>query len=534
MSLRARNLQTRFESRRRQLLPRFYQGTPDHCLVVGRFCEWHPTFDEDRVPEEPKEIRRVRAEFLLQLALISAQIPGDDWIVGQRVRYLLEARDDTTALRVARECAGTRWWCDALRGMALHARGDFFGADSSYATALERMPSARRCHWMNVSPLLDGDYAKTIRRMPCGAREAAVARVWFMADPLLMIPGNERRTEHFSRVVHTYMQEDATNTYGLRWAGDLGEMIVRFGWVEKWTQEPSASMYPGVAPSVTGHERRPGFHFFMLQRPPDDLGLVADSLWDIRQFPPREQYAPRYARSFSPLDAQVARFRRGDSTMIVAAYDVGEDTLFRRRRFTAALIATSEEAKIPAVRAIVDAPTRQVVTLMSPWKSQLVGVELLARDSAGAARWRAGFNEIPLDDNRISLSDILFVDGAMLPGTLEEAIPITHAGTVFRRDRKVGLFWELYGRAPADSALPISLTITPIEGGLLGKAARALRIGQKPTPLNIRWQENGSAGVLSARAVSLDLSLVPKGRYAVKLEIGSAEVAKAAKVIEVR
>lgn len=476
----------------------------------------------------------MRAEFLRQLERIAAQIPGDDWIAGQRIRYLLEGREDTTALRVARECSGTRWWCDALRGMALHARGDFFGADSAYASALNRMPSARRCHWMNVSPLLEGDYAKVIRRMPCGAREAAVARIWFMADPLMMIPGNERRTEHYSRVVQTHIQEDATNTYGLRWAGDLGEMILRFGWVEKWTQEPSASMYANVAPSITGHERRPGFHFFMLQRPPDDLGLVADSLWDVTKYPPREQYAPRHARRFVQLDAQVARFRRGDSTMIVAAYDVGDDTLFRRRRFNSAIVAASEEALIPAVRAVVDAPTRQVFTLMSPWKSQLVGVELLARDSSGAARWRAGFNEIPVSDDEISLSDILFVDGANLPGTLEQAIPMTHPGTVFRRDRKVSLFWELYGKAPADSTLPVSLTLTPMESGLMGKAARALRIGPRATPLNIRWQENGSAGVLSARAVSLDLSLVPKGRYEVRLEVGAGEVARATKRIEVR
>jgi hypothetical protein len=176
-----------------------------------------------------------------------------------------------------------------------------------------------------------------------------------------------------------------------------------------------------------------------------------------------------------------------------------------------------------------------VLAVTTPWKSQLIGVELLAVDSTGAARWRSGFAEIPLDSGRISISDILFVDGGpSLPTDLDEAIPRTHGGTKFRHDAKIGLFWELYGKTPADSALPISLTITPIEEGVLRRAFRALRIAPKATPLNIRWQENGAAGVLSARSVLLDLSLVPAGKYAVKIEVGNSPAAVASRNIEVR
>jgi len=175
------------------------------------------------------------------------------------------------------------------------------------------------------------------------------------------------------------------------------------------------------------------------------------------------------------------------------------------------------------------------LTVMTPWKSQLIGVELLAHDSAGAARWRSGFAEIPLDSNRISVSDLLFVDGGTsLPADLGEAIGRTHGGTKFRRDTKIGLFWELYGLTPADSTLPISLTITPIDQGLLRRTFRALRIAPKLTPLNIRWQENGASGVLSPRSVMLDLSLVPAGKYAVKLEVGNSPTATASRIIEVK
>ena len=534
LSRRARDLQARFERRRRHLLPTFYTGIADRCLIVGRFCEWHPNLQEDVVPEEGKEIRLARAELLRALAKAAASIPGDDWIVGQRIRYLTETHD-SAAIGVARSCRASKWWCEALLGLALHIGGDFASADSAYSSALADMPVLTRCHWTNLSPLLDDDIRGTYRKMPCDQRDGVNGRIWWVADPLYMTRGNERRTEHFSRMVHTALWKDAANTYGTSWGGDLSELMLRFGWAEKWTQQPATGAALAAQPSVTGHEREPGFHFFLTQRPPDSLAQIVDSLFDVYQFPPREQYAPPHARALVRLDVQLARFRRGDSTRVVAAYDVSTDTIFGGRRFAAALVAMGDEIATPARTDVAEAPAKSVLTVMTPWKSQLIGVELLAYDSAGAARWRSGFAEIPLDSGRISVSDLLFVDGAPdLPADLSEAIGRAHGGTKFRRDTKIGLFWELYGRAPADSAMPISLTITPIDEGLLRRTFRVLRIAPKLTPLNIRWQENGASGVLSARSVLLDLSLVPTGKYAVKLEVGNYPVASASRIVEVK
>ncbi|MDP9277986.1 MAG: hypothetical protein M3P00_01060, partial [Gemmatimonadota bacterium] len=494
----------------------------------------HPNLQEDVVPEEGKEIRLARAELLRALAKASATLPGDDWIVGQRIRYLTETHD-SAAIGVARSCRASKWWCEALLGLALHVNGDFAAADSVYSSALEDMPALTRCHWTNLSPLLDDDIRGTYRKMPCDQRNGVNGRIWWVADPLYMTRGNERRTEHFSRMVHTALWKDAANTYGTSWGGDLAELMLRFGWAEKWTQQPATSSYSQAQPSVTGHEREPGFHFFLTQRPPDSLAQIVDSLFDVYQFPPREQYAPPYARSLVRLDAQVARFRRGDSTRVVAAFDVSADTVFGPRKFAAALIAMGDELATPARADVAESPAKSVLTVMTPWKSQLIGVELLAHDSAGAARWRSGFAEIPLDSNRISVSDLLFVDGGTsLPADLSEAIGRTHGGTKFGRDTRIGLFWELYGLTPADSTLPISLTITPIDQGLLRRTFRALRIAPKLTPLNIRWQENGASGVLSPRSVMLDLSLVPAGKYAVKLEVGNSPTATASRIIEVK
>lgn len=533
---RARDLQASFEMRRRRMLPRFYIGAVDqnHCLIVGRFCEWHPNLKDYTVPDEGRDIVKARAELLRELEHISALIPGDDWIMGQRIRYMLEAHD-TNSVAVARSCRASKWWCSALLGLALHVRGNFLAADSAYALALDAMPSPLRCHWMNLGPLLDDDIRGTYRRMTCAQREAADARIWWVSDPLYMTPGNERRTEHYSRVLHTMLQQNSVNTYGSSWGGDLAELILRFGWAEKWTQEPSRSMYPDAKPSIVGHEREPGYHFFLTQRPPDNLAQIVDSIFDIFQFPPREQYSPTYTNGFVRLDAQVARFRRGDSTKVVAAFDVTSDTIFGRHKFAAAVVAMGDESTSPSTTLLDESPTKNVLTVSTPWREQLIGVELLAKDSTAAARWRSGFAEIPLDSGKISVSDLLFVDGApSLPSSLDEAIVRAHGGTKFRRNVQVGLFWELYGSTPTDSALPVTLTITPVDESLLRRAFRVLRIAPKAAPLNIRWQENGAAGVMSPRSVLLDLSAVPAGKYAVKLEVGTAGGTSISRVIEVK
>jgi hypothetical protein len=530
----AHDLQASFETRRRRMLPRFYIGTVDqnHCLIVGRFCEWHPNLKDYTIPEEGSDIIKARNKLLHDLERASAVIPGDDWIMGQRIRYLVEGHD-TSAVAVARACRATKWWCDALLGLSLHVRGDYVAADSAYALALDEMPSPLRCHWMNLSPLLDDDIRGTYHKMTCAQREAADARIWWVSDPLYMTPGNERRTEHYSRVLHTMLQQNSVNTYGSSWGGDLAELILRFGWAEKWTQEPSRSMYADAKPSITGHEREPGYHFFLTQRPPDSLAQIVDSIFDIFQFPPREQYSPAYTNGFVRLDAQVARFRRGDSTKIVAAFDVTTDTIFGKHRFDAAVVAMGDESTSPSMTLVNESPMKNVLTVSTPWHEQLIGVELLAKDSTAAARWRSGFAEIPLDSGKISVSDLLFVDGApSLPTSLDDAITRGHGGTSFRRNVQVGLFWEIYGSTPADSALPVTLTITPVEESLFRRAFRVLRIVPKASPLNIRWQENGAAGVMSPRSVVLDLSAVPAGKYSVKLEVGTG--ASTARVIEVK
>ncbi|HEY9015812.1 MAG TPA: hypothetical protein VIM84_12200, partial [Gemmatimonadales bacterium] len=222
----ARHAQRDFEQRRRAGLPYDWdnRGRGVCELRIGRFCYWyHPSPDR---PPEPENIGRERARLLDELAAAARQLPGDDWILGQRVRYLVEAHRIGAAVALSQTCGGTRWWCDALEGFARHVGGDHEGAGPAFARALRGMDEKRRCEWADLSAVLDDDeYPKLTSRIaqgrPCTERLAAADRIWWLADPLYSLPGNDLESEHYARHTMALLLEHADNTYGMAWGSDL-------------------------------------------------------------------------------------------------------------------------------------------------------------------------------------------------------------------------------------------------------------------------------------------------------------------------
>jgi len=130
----ARAAQADFESIRRHNLPKEPgHGAADCDERIGRFCYWYDDDDETPRPPPPESeaITRARDRLLGTLDSAALALPGDDWIAGQRVRYLLQSGRPAEALAAARTCRAALWWCEALTGLALHVAGDYGPADSA-------------------------------------------------------------------------------------------------------------------------------------------------------------------------------------------------------------------------------------------------------------------------------------------------------------------------------------------------------------------------------------------------------------------
>src|SRR5689334_20605040 len=89
----ARSAQSSFETFRRLRLPRSTSSHGGACDVrIGRYCYWRgDDEDDDPQPDEAPAIRDRRSELIQLLDSASRALPGDPWLAGQRVRYLVEA-----------------------------------------------------------------------------------------------------------------------------------------------------------------------------------------------------------------------------------------------------------------------------------------------------------------------------------------------------------------------------------------------------------------------------------------------------------
>src|SRR5439155_1702442 len=98
----ARRAQQTFEATRRANLPVQPAFASDRCDErIGRMCYWYEG-GLDTAPEEPPRIREARVRLLATLADASVALPGDEWIAGQRVRYLIEHQAFDAAVHLAR------------------------------------------------------------------------------------------------------------------------------------------------------------------------------------------------------------------------------------------------------------------------------------------------------------------------------------------------------------------------------------------------------------------------------------------------
>jgi hypothetical protein len=534
----AETAQAAFERARIRLLPSTWSGPPHPCdEIVGRFCFWHDHARRWTPPPEHPDIPRERARLLDQLASAARVLPRDGWIVGQRVRYLIEAGRPSEAVAVAGECLATPWWCRALEGYALHSASDFAGAEVAFDRALVAMPEPERARWTDLELLLDRDLARVWKRLAPGARDAFARRLWWLADPFWSITGNERRSEHFTRLVLDRLQERARSPYDVAWGRDLGELTVRFGWPIGWERVRTSSGVLGgdVRPAIVGHDAAAGRPFV----PPnavfgEPLGTRAGE-WRLQARAPRETYAPAYADSVVDLEPLIAIFRRGDSARVVAGWS---SLAFADRRAPvggptghaqvhqvqppqiqdagAVLVAARDpDAEPTIVRAVGSASGPLEITVA--WASTVLSLEAHEGPFAGRARFG-----LPIDElGRPLLSDLLMLDRpAPLPGDLDEAAHRARGSNRVRPGERLGLYFEIYPPAGSEGIAEISIALRDDRGGFWRGLASALGMGSRSSGVATAWSEPFSPGApVHPRAVVVELSGLSPGAYTLVLAV---------------
>lgn len=515
-----------FEQRRLRLLPNVpSSGSGPGDVIIGRYR--YAAGEADKLtppPAEPIAIAEARRSLLHTLDSASRAMPGDAWVRARLVWYSIEAGDTAAATAAARGCRDEElpWWCDALVGLALHASHDFVMAERAFDRALAAMPDSTRCRWTDATALLDGEVEKLVRRTPCDRRDTLDERLWWLADPLHSVEANELRSEHFARRTFAVLHDRWRASHPLGWGTDMREIVLRYAWPVAWSRDRMSERSPmqsGFSVAITGHEPNPAYDFF-----PDAHALelpyeVSDESWHLKRARAATHYAHPFAAPMRPLRHQIARFRRGDSLLVVGAWDARDDTLFNRGPTRVAMIVSREEGRVRSIERADTAATRGVLTQVVPNADHVASLELFASGSRAVARTRAGLRALSLT-SVVALSDILLLEPGNQPRTFEEALTRLLPDGRLGGDRRVTLYWEVYG-AEGLPAPRVTVSVSRVRASRARRLAEKLGLRDAPQTVDILWETYAPAG-RPAAGVTLDLQDRPPGTWSVSITVTGA------------
>ena len=517
----ARAAQLRFERFRRDHLPAAHSGRPGTCdEQVGRFCYWY----DEKAPKaiELKIVTDARTALTHTLDSLAHVVPSNRWIAGQRVRYLSESERYADALTAARECRADGWWCDALVAFGQHMLGNYAAADSGFRVVQGQMGGRERCQWRDISMLIDDDTRQEYRHIACGPeREAYEDRVWWFSRTLYGLRGNDSRTEWNARQLMVRLYQDAPGAHQFGFDDDERELLLRFGWPRYWAKEGTDSR-GGV--SIVSDEASPAYRYLPAGNVLSNPSLSDSSQWRLHRPPVIGRYAPPYAKKLVALEHQQAMFRRGDSALLVMAYDIGAvPGLAGAAHRRAAMVVAHGEQPAPKLSARDNAPVQGTMSVTGAWGPLLFSGEVWAPDSSVVARARYGVHPPYAVDTRVTVSDLLFYKpSGTPPTTVEEALALALPTERVRSAAPLGVYWETYGTNPDGEEIKLTVTVVREieEGGFLKRKNQALRLIREATPVSVSVRDLTARGrTISPRAVQLDISTLKKGAYIVQLEI---------------
>jgi hypothetical protein len=523
-----------------------------------------PTPDDERlerdvslVPIERARVRAARSVLLDSLEALDKLHPGDAWITGERVRFLIDQDEAREALAVARHCTAGRDWCAQLTGYAFAAAGDFTRADSAYEAAAAAMDAQKRCEWTSAKLLLDDDGRSAYNHLSCDERTAANERLWWVSTPLFSDSVSDRRSEQFSRKVlvelHDALPWDERYDWRSRFGGEaVSEMLVRYGW-------PAFSAYGGSQEeadhagwmtfwdstrTATAEYPMDRLHLVPQWRAVTDPFHAPADAWQLNmptlnpemepaaQYWPAEHYA-RAAGGILQLSDQTVMLRRDHDILLATASGLPSKSSLHADTAAVVLVRTTGPHKVERMaHTSFSRDSVIVVTARIPASPALVGTELPAKQKGElSGRTRFGVDPpatlVTLHSGEKAISDpVLLAPNDGPPPGPDNALQFM-LGSTHVRGAKVGVYWETYGYAPGDS-VDVAVIITRHE--TLSKMRRIGMFLHVAHDINgsvaVRWQEPQAghdswtipgAVPIHARSIRLDLSRIEPGHYIVQV-----------------
>ncbi len=448
----------------------------------------------------------VRVQFVMELIGAVGDRPDDPSLVAQAVYGLARVGRTRNAIEQARRCRAAGWWCDLVMGLALHRAGRSADAGNRYRSALEGADPELACRLTDIRELLDGSDGASYRRLPCPGPERSQFedRFWWLSDPLLSRPGNDRWTEHLTRRFELLLHERLRRAvYNRRTLPAYHIDVTRRGHPDSWKPR-------GRDLETWKSENGARYRF-------TPASLVEDGIEALDY----ELEASRWDEGFTPTEygtvfevpGQVARLMDGDSPVLAVSADLdaipfgspvtrfiasgGPNGFFVQHRIPAADMGPSFAANVEAV------PLLAAIEAYGP--------------GGAVARMRQGV--MPLEAGGLVLSDPLLVNPLLpdLPESREEAVAEMLPQTRIGSANEMIAYWEVYGLEEGQT-MQVSLALEREGAGMLTRVLRTLG-GRPADPApSVTWTEPAS-GSTHPMALGVDVEALEDGNYDLKIQI---------------
>ena len=473
-----------YENSKRSTAPHRLQQNSFCDEQVGRYCLIYDRGILPTLPDEPKQVVDARNKAIVAYQKGVVAWPTDSTLVAPLIRYLVEADRGAEAVEVAKqfkEVTTDRVWALMLLAFAQHGARDDASADETYAVALHDALPSERQQMHDVTYILSRDERSKYTELTGPQRAHYLEKLWNLADPLYLTPGNESLVEHLSRKVYTHILGLAPGGDEGPWAVDQEMLTIRFG-------VPTARSYSF---GQTGQKT------LMEHYDPDQLTYAPPSMITKGGIPRAEPgsawvydtvraysgFAPRTVRRMKTLEHQVERFPMGDSSLVRADFVLNLDTIVKRpAQVQVGLFLLDSTYEV--VAGVIDTVTvgegepHELLSLKAPSSAVAYSLEALELGTHLANRARYALPALPR--TKLTVSDVALFAASEAPPPKSRSAPefTPFPSLVLPRGTQIGIYLEARGLTRTPDRLNkyrVDLEVLEQEkSGVFSRAVRSL------------------------------------------------------------
>ena len=490
-----------------------------YCLAdKGDICFGGDYEDLDCLRAVPCRAPAQMYQFMDELERATRRRPADPFMVAQAAYGLARLGDPDRALEVARVCEAARWWCDLVLGMAYHRAEKPLDAEGHFLMGLLGADPELACRLNDITYLLEGRDEETYEHLPCPGpdRTEFEERFWWLSDPLLTAPGNDRRSAHLTRRFELLLYERLQEAVDYGWLLGPGAIDSLLLYQDEVTRRGHPDSFDHTGRWAS--EKATRYRFTPASLIGDGVQALRYKLkatrWD-------EGYTPADYDSFHAVPGQVARFMDGDSLVLAVSADLRAAPINPQQiRFVASGGPTSTSTGL----GLPGGDLTPVFTTSFEAVPLVVAIEAFDGYD-GVSRLREGV--MPLETGPVVLSDPLLVNPRVseLPASRQEAVDSMLPQPWIASASEVVAYWEVYG---LEEGQPMQVSVAMAREGA-GVVTRVLRTlagrSDAPAPV-VTWTEEAS-GPTHPMSLTLDIEALDEGSYELTIEVAGTDGAAA-------